>query len=80
MLIILRRLDNFTGLQTAGANTHSVDCSPDQCAHPLKIWLEPALGSVVCVAHAISKLRALATYFTSLRHCGNLLDSSDHET
>jgi|SRR5882724_180184 len=70
-------LGNFSGFQAARADADPANRCADQGANTLKIRLESTLGPVVCMADPIAKLGTFATYFTSLRHCANLLHSSD---
>ena len=65
----LGSLYDLSCLQAAGANLDSLGAARHEGAHALKIRIEAAVGSVVCVADAVPKLGPLATYVTAFSHC-----------
>ena len=66
---MLGGFDNFAGFQAAGADSDSLSAATDQRSYRLKIRVKAAFCSVVCVAHSIAKLWALAADLAAFRHC-----------
>ena len=70
----MKRLGSFYDLscfKASSANLDALRAAGHEGAHALKIWIESAVGSVVCVADAVPKLGPLATYVTAFRHCAD---------
>ena len=61
--------DNLARFQAARAYAKALSSATDKSADGLKIWIEAAIGAVVGVAHAVTKLRPLAADLTAFRHC-----------
>jgi parvulin-like peptidyl-prolyl isomerase len=64
----LSGLNDFSGLQAAGANTNSLDATADHGPHCLKIRVKAAFRAIVGVAHAVAELGPLAAHFASFGH------------
>jgi len=67
---------DFAGLDTAGANFHSLSATLG-LLHPngLQIGIESARRSVICMRNIIAELRAFAANFASFSH--NCFDTSE---
>lgn len=61
--------DDLASFKTARANADALSAATDKGANGLKIRFEPAIGTIVSVAHAVTELRAFAAYFAAFRHC-----------
>jgi len=67
---------DFAGLDTAGANLHSLSATLGLLhANGLQIRIESARRSVVCMRNVITELRAFAANFASFSH--NCFDTSE---
>jgi hypothetical protein len=67
----LLSLDDFSGLDAAGAHAHTLAGSPDECLNRLQVHIPATTGSVVGVGDVVAELRALAAEITFLRHVLN---------
>ena len=61
--------DDLASFKAARANANALSATADEGADGLKIRLEPSVGTIVSVAHAVTELRPLAAYFAAFRHC-----------
>jgi len=59
---------NLAGTDAGGANAHAASGSLHQCTDRLQIQVPPAVGHIVGVADAVSKLGAAATNFANSCH------------
>ena len=62
-------LDDLAGFKAARADANALGATADKGANGLKVRLEPSVGTVVSVAHAVTELRPFAAYFAAFRHC-----------
>ena len=61
--------DDLAGFKAARADADALSAAADKGADGLKVRLEPAVGTIVSVAHTVTELRPLAAYFAAFRHC-----------
>ena len=62
-------LNDLASFKTARANADALSATADKSANGLKVRLEPSIGTIVSMAHAMTKLRAFAADFAAFRHC-----------
>ena len=61
--------NDLASFQASSADTKALRAAAYQSADSLQIWVEAAVGAVVGVTHAVTKLRPLAADLTAFRHC-----------
>ena len=61
--------DDLASLKAARANANALSATADEGADDLKVRLEPSVGTIVGMAHAVTELRPLAADFAAFRHC-----------
>ena len=61
--------DDLACFKAARANANALSATADKGTNGLKVRLEPSVGTIVGMAHAVTELRPLAAYFAAFRHC-----------
>ena len=61
--------DDLAGFKAARADADALSPTADKGANGLQVRVKAAVGPIVGVAHAMTKLRPLAANIASFRHC-----------